>query len=95
MSHSIVHPLWVRTTLVDNLLGPDFNGPVMEAETVADAVVKQVLRAESAQLILPPKLSLVSGLRGWPSWLQEYVRADNSPPGTLELQRKFKERRGQ
>lgn len=95
MSHSIVHPLWVRTTLVDNLLGPDFNGPVMEAETVADAVVKQVLRVESAHLILPPKLSLVSGLRGWPSWLQEYVRADNSPPGTLELQRKFKERRGQ
>jgi all-trans-retinol dehydrogenase (NAD+) len=36
--------------------------------------VKQVLSGYGAQLILPARLSLVSGVRGFPSWPQESMR---------------------
>lgn len=50
-----MHPTWVRTPLIDGLLAHNFKGFVLEGEEVADAVVKQVLKGESAQLILPPR----------------------------------------
>lgn len=80
---SVIHPTWIRTPLIDELLRkPGFNDIVLEPGTVADAIVEQVLRGESAQIILPGRLSgLLSTLRGLPSWLQEGVR--NSKGKTL------------
>ena len=43
------------------------------------------LQGESAQLILPPRYSLLAGLRGWPSWLQEGMRSTHA--GTLDRSR--------
>ena len=73
---SVIHPTWIRTPLIDELLRkPGFNDIVLEPETVAETVVKQVLRGESAQIVLPGRLSwFVTSLRGFPSWLQEGLR---------------------
>lgn len=51
-----------------------FSDFILEPETVAEAVVEQVLSGHGAQLILPARLGLVSGVRGFPSWLQESMR---------------------
>jgi hypothetical protein len=45
-----------------------------EPETVADAIVKQLHSATSAQLVLPGRYWLATGVRGWPSWMQEGLR---------------------
>ena len=52
----------------------DFGDFVLEPETVAEAVVQQILKGESAQIILPARLGMISSVRGWPSWLQEGLR---------------------
>jgi len=71
----IFHPSWVRTPLIEPLTShPDFIEPVLELEDVSEAIVNQVLSGRSAQIFLPSKLSFVSSIRGWPSWLQEGVR---------------------
>jgi hypothetical protein len=53
---------------------PDFKEFVLEPETVAEAVVKQVLSGYGAQLILPGRYNPFTTIRGWPSWLQEGLR---------------------
>lgn len=70
--------MWTRTPLTAPLLAsPQWkkSGEILlEAEDVASAIVAQVLKGESAQLILPPKLSFVTTIRGWPHWLQTKAR---------------------
>jgi all-trans-retinol dehydrogenase (NAD+) len=75
-THSIVHPTWVRTPLIEMLLArPGWNELTLETETVATAVVRQILKGESAQLVLPGRYSIMAALRGAPSWLQEGLRS--------------------
>jgi all-trans-retinol dehydrogenase (NAD+) len=70
-----VHPTWVRTPLIEMLSKKEgWSEFTIETATVADAVVAQVLKGESAQLIVPGRYSLVPLLRGAPSWLQEGMR---------------------
>ncbi|EFX02010.1 short chain dehydrogenase reductase [Grosmannia clavigera kw1407] len=71
----------VRTTYVLStpLLGGltetrDFNDHVLKPETVALAVVKQVLSGCSGQIVLPRAISWVSMIRSFPFWLQERMR---------------------
>ncbi|KAH6683865.1 short chain dehydrogenase/reductase [Halenospora varia] len=72
---TVVHPTWVRTPLIEHLSKKkDFKDFVLEPATVANAVVSQIRKAESAQLILPGRYSIMSSARGWPSWLQEGLR---------------------
>ena len=47
---------------------------MIEPETVADAIVKQLHSGMGAQLVLPERYWLATGVRGWPSWMQEGVR---------------------
>ena len=71
----IVHPTWTRTPFIELLTSnPDFKDAVIEPQCVADAVVNQVLSGRSAQLILPPQSVFLSGIRGWPAWMQESLR---------------------
>ncbi|KIN06817.1 hypothetical protein OIDMADRAFT_107737 [Oidiodendron maius Zn] len=80
---SIIHPTWIRTPLIESLIRRrKITDLVLEPETVAEAVVNQVLSGYGAQLILPARLSIFSGLRGFPSWLQESMR--NSVNRVLE-----------
>ena len=74
-SPSVIHPTWVRTPLIESLIQrKDFHEFVLEPSTVAGAVVDQILKAESAQLILPGRYNLVPGLRVLPGWIQESMR---------------------
>jgi all-trans-retinol dehydrogenase (NAD+) len=73
---SIIHPGWIRTPMLDKVLAnPNFNEFVLEPETVADAIVEQVLSGLSSQVLIPRRLATVSFLRGLPSWLQLSMRA--------------------
>jgi short-subunit dehydrogenase len=73
---TVVHPSWTRTPLVQQLLDASskFRPPIMEVETVSDAIVAQVLSGKSGQLILPPRVMPQTLLRSFPSWLQEIGR---------------------
>jgi len=72
---TIVHPSWVRTPMIGDLAAsPNLKSSVLEPETVVDAIVKQLLSGKGGQLILPVPLSRLSGLRGFPSWMQESIR---------------------
>ncbi|KIW00247.1 uncharacterized protein PV09_08138 [Verruconis gallopava] len=78
---TVVHPFWTRTPLIERLMtSPHFKKFVLEPETVAGAIVDQIMKGESAQIILPTRFSLLAPLlRGLPSWLQVAVRdADKS-----------------
>lgn len=52
-------------------------GPMLEPDTVASAVVKQVMSGKGGQLILPWDISYMASLRGFPIWLQEFFRSSN------------------
>jgi all-trans-retinol dehydrogenase (NAD+) len=73
---SIVHPIYVRTHLVTSYAKSlEGSGAVqIEPETVASAVVQQILRGKSGQIILPSWMGFLSGIRGLPWWFQEVVR---------------------
>ncbi|KAL2862445.1 uncharacterized protein BJX67DRAFT_375243 [Aspergillus lucknowensis] len=72
---SIVHPTWTQTPLVEKLVKDgSFNKFCLHPETVAEAIVSQLYSGRGGQLILPARLSLLSGVRGFPSWAQEIVR---------------------
>jgi short-subunit dehydrogenase len=73
---TVVHPSWTRTPLVQPLLDASskFRPPILEVETVADAIVAQILSGRSGQLILPVSVTPHSLLRAFPSWMQEGMR---------------------
>lgn len=49
--------------------------PSLEPETVAEAIVKQVLTGSSGQVILPGFGAILTFLRGFPHWYQNRLRA--------------------
>ncbi|KAI9651722.1 MAG: hypothetical protein M1831_000505 [Alyxoria varia] len=56
--------------------GPRFFGPSLHVDTVAEAVVEQVLKGESGYLILPRLYRLLAvNIRSLPLWLQYNFRA--------------------
>lgn len=66
-----VHPTWAATPLIapyrDQI---DRSGhTIIDPQTVADAVVGQVLSGRGKQVILGGGLGWISGVRGWPHWL--------------------------
>jgi all-trans-retinol dehydrogenase (NAD+) len=75
---SVVHPAYVRTPMLEENMQSDQwrkKGHYMiEPETVADAIVKQLHSGMGAQLVLPERYWLATGVRGWPSWMQEVMR---------------------
>jgi transposase len=71
----IVHPTLTRTPLVDHITRNNKSRKFcLEPETVSDAIVDQLYSGEGAQLILPGRFTLISGIRGFPSWFQEMIR---------------------
>jgi all-trans-retinol dehydrogenase (NAD+) len=47
---------------------------MLEPEVIADAIVSQVVSGYGSQIFCPSNLSIISGIRGFPHWLQEAVR---------------------
>ncbi|KAI9896368.1 hypothetical protein N3K66_008540 [Trichothecium roseum] len=73
---TIVHPHWVRTPLVAERMDQfkDSGVDVLESDHVAKAVVDQIQSRRGAQLIMPSRMGFVTGMRGWPVWMQEILR---------------------
>ncbi|GJP87941.1 hypothetical protein CBS115989_10353 [Aspergillus niger] len=73
---SVVHPLWVRTPMIQQLTdaGKQFKQPVLTVERVGNTIAKQILSGRSGQIILPESLWWISLVRAWPTWLQETAR---------------------
>jgi short-subunit dehydrogenase len=78
----------VRTVLVNQgyTTTPLFRGyqndspflmPALEPETVAEAIVRQVLKGESNQLLLPGFANTLPILAAMPHWYQNRLRAKN------------------
>lgn len=66
-----VHPTWASTAMIaPHRAQIDRSGmAVIEPQTVADAVIKQVLSGRGRQIVLALGVELVSTVRAWPSWL--------------------------
>lgn len=74
---TIVHPIWADTPLIakdkDKLIKA--GQTIIDPQTVSDAVVEQILSGRSGQIILAPVVgTIVSSLRGFPTWVQESLR---------------------
>lgn len=72
---SVVHPNFVRTPMTApfaHLIEPVQR--MLEVEDVTGPVVEQIFSGRGAQIVIPKRLTLLSGLRGWPSWMQEALR---------------------
>ncbi|SPJ73365.1 related to a retinal short-chain dehydrogenase/reductase [Fusarium torulosum] len=73
---TVVHPNFVRTPLVEGFVDRLERGGVrlLTADDIAKEVVAQIKSRRGGQLIVPKSASVISGIRGWPTWLQELVR---------------------
>ncbi len=73
---SIVHPTYVRTQLITSYANSlqHSRAIVIEPQTVANAIVKQIISGRSGQVTVPSWMSAASGARGWSAWLQELLR---------------------
>jgi all-trans-retinol dehydrogenase (NAD+) len=88
--HSIIHPTWVKTRMIEDLLKVrKFNDVLLEPQPVADAIVEQILKGESGQVILPKSFNISAPLvRAFPSWLQEKTRSGKA--GLLDGLEKYR-----
>ncbi|TLS28490.1 hypothetical protein PpBr36_01123 [Pyricularia pennisetigena] len=75
----IVYPGFTKTTLFTgyNSTQP-FMIPTMEPESVAEAIVRQVLKGEGGQVIIPGMGNILGALRGFPMWYQNRLREQTS-----------------
>ncbi|KAL2019088.1 hypothetical protein VTK56DRAFT_10119 [Thermocarpiscus australiensis] len=73
---SVVHPNFVKTPLLDGFSGRLERAGVrmLTSDRVADEVVAQIKSKRGGQLVIPSSATAVSGIRGWPTWLQELLR---------------------
>ncbi|KAI1171320.1 hypothetical protein F4777DRAFT_65329 [Nemania sp. FL0916] len=73
---TVVHPNFVQTPLIEKYVGhlENSGARMLTGDQVAEPIVAQLLSQRGGQLIIPQHLSRVSGIRGWPNWLQEVVR---------------------
>lgn len=72
----VVHPGHVKTALFKGYQPTsDFVTPSLEPESVAEAVVRQVLRGRSGTVVLPEAGAMLAGLRALPDWYAVRLRA--------------------
>lgn len=75
----VINQGYTKTPLFDgynNTKG--FMMPTLEPETVAEAIVRQVLTGRSAQVILPAFASILPALAALPHWYQYSMRKDGA-----------------
>lgn len=73
---TVVHPVFVKTNMTTPMKEEieTRSGKMMEPEDVSEAVLNQIYSCRGAQVFVPPRISWLSGLRGFPNWLQETLR---------------------
>jgi NAD(P)-dependent dehydrogenase (short-subunit alcohol dehydrogenase family) len=71
----LVNQGYTRTALFEGYRSESaFVAPALHPATVAEAVVGQVLSGESGQVVVPGLGNVLSGMAGWPLWVQDGVR---------------------
>ncbi|KAG6001290.1 hypothetical protein E4U21_004527 [Claviceps maximensis] len=73
---SVAHPNFVRTPLVKDFGHTLEEGGVrmLTPDAVAKVITDQIFRRRGAQIIIPEQQATVTGIRGWPTWLQVFLR---------------------
>lgn len=73
---SVVHPNFVKTPLLDDFSSRLERAGVrlLTSDRIADEVVAQIKSRRGGQLVIPSSAMGISGIRGWPTWLQELLR---------------------
>jgi len=73
---TVVHPNFAKTPLTQDFSGRLEKSGVrlLTSGQIAEDVVSQIKSRRGGQLIIPRSASVVSGIRGWPTWLQELLR---------------------
>ncbi|KAI1810821.1 NAD(P)-binding protein [Poronia punctata] len=73
---TVVHPNFVATPLVADIAEHLIRSGVrmLNSKQIADPIVAQIKSRRGGQLILPRGATPISGIRGWPTWLQELIR---------------------
>lgn len=74
-----VHQGYTKTALFQGYNNTkDFFLPTLEPETVAEAIVRQVLSGRSGQIICPPMATAIPILAFMPHWIQERMRKEGA-----------------
>ncbi|KAI1348861.1 NAD(P)-binding protein [Xylaria sp. FL0043] len=73
---TVVHPNFVRTPLIEGWANHLEKSGVrmLTSEQVAEPIVRQIKSRRAGQLIIPKSATMISAIRGWPTWIQELVR---------------------
>lgn len=72
---TVVHPDFVRTAMTEPYAHMiEKMQPMLKISDVSNPILAQIFSGRGAQLCLPPRLTFISTLRGWPSWMQEGLR---------------------
>lgn len=71
----LVNQGYTKTALFEGYRADSwFVAPALEPETVAEAIVSQVLRGEGGQVVVPGLGHVLAGIAGWPLWVQIGMR---------------------
>lgn len=72
---SIVHPNFVKTPMtMPHAETIERAQKMLSVEDVTGPMLEQIFSGRGGQLVVPKHLTFMSGLRGWPSWIQEGLR---------------------
>lgn len=70
-------PAWLRTPMAEEKLNQNVlpSYQLREPEELAEEIVDQVFKGESGgQVVSPGRLNVFTGIRGFPLWLQIYLK---------------------
>ncbi|KAH6685065.1 hypothetical protein F5X68DRAFT_21809 [Plectosphaerella plurivora] len=73
---TVVHPSFVDTPLLCDVNARLDRAGVrlLTPEHISSEVIAQIKSRRGGQLIIPSSTTVVSGIRGWPTWVQELLR---------------------
>lgn len=72
---TIAHPNFVRTPMTEPYAERiERTLRMLKIEDVSRPLLAQIFSGRGGQLVMPSSLTFLSGLRGWPSWMQEGFR---------------------
>ncbi|EEU35690.1 uncharacterized protein NECHADRAFT_54364 [Fusarium vanettenii 77-13-4] len=74
---TVAHPMWVDTNMTKDrqeAIERSSGNKMMKPEEVAQVVTDQIFSRHGAQLIIPPNVTWLSAVKGFPNWLQELIR---------------------
>lgn len=71
---SVLHPIFIKTPLIDKVRERSKFVTLLEPETVADKVVEIVVGGNSRQECFPGRLAITRYVRGFPHWASEFFR---------------------